>query len=187
MLTSFEEQLAKLPAPVRERVKLVHGDMRKVRVRRRFPLVIAPFNVVLHLYSRGDVEAFFGRVRAHLAPRGRFVFDFSVPQPEDLARDPARAYGAPRVRHPTTGQLTRYTEQFEYDPLRQTMLVRMRFAPEDGSAAWVVPLTHRQFFPREMEALLHYNGFTDLIWSKDFSDAGADSASDTLIVSCRAR
>jgi hypothetical protein len=63
----------------------------------------------------------------------------------------------------------------------------MRFRAERSPARWLVPLTHRQLFPREVEALLHYNGFTDLIWSKDFSDEPADGSADSLVVSSRVR
>jgi len=63
----------------------------------------------------------------------------------------------------------------------------MEFTPEDGSGSFTVPLTHRQFFPREMEALLHYNGFVDLAFSADFSDRPADRHTDSVVVSCRPR
>jgi SAM-dependent methyltransferase len=162
MLDDLETRLAKEPKQVRARVGFQH-------------------------YERSDVEQFFARVREHLAPDGRFVFDFSLPQPVDLARDPTKNYGAPRVRHPSTGQLCRYAERFEYDAFRQILLVRMEFSPEQGAESFVVPLTHRQFFPREMEALLHYNGFIDLTFTADFSDQPADRHADSVVVSCRAR
>ena len=161
--------------------------MRELSLGRRFALVIAPFNCILHLYDRSDVEAFFARVREHLAPDARFVFDFSVPAGEDLCRDPERSFGAPRIRHPSTGELVRYAERFEYDRLRQLLLVWMEFTPESGKKPWKVPLTHRQFFPREMEALLHYNGFTDIFFTADFSDHAADQYVDSIVVSCTAR
>lgn len=169
--------------PGAEALRLVHGDMREVRLRQRFELVIAPFNTVLHLYTRTDMERFLARVKAHLAPGGRFVFDFSVPRLSDLARDPDRFLGAPRFRYPGVPGLTRYAERFDYDPLAQTLLVEMRFSPEQGQA-WSTPLTHRQFFPREMEALLHYNGFQDQHWTADFTSQAPNAFSDSLIVSC---
>jgi SAM-dependent methyltransferase len=187
MLDDLQARLAKEPKQVRARVAFQHGDMRSLELGRRFPLVIAPFNCFLHLYERSDVEQFLARVRGHLAPEGRLVFDFSQPQPADLARDPAKTYGAPRVRHPSTDKLCRYAERFEYDSFRQVLLVRMEFTPEDGSESFMVPLTHRQFFPREVEALLHYNGFTDLTFTADFSDRPADRHTDSVLVSCRAR
>jgi hypothetical protein len=54
----------------------------------------------------------------------------------------------------------------------------------EGASSEVL-LTHRQFFPQELEALLHYNGFTDLRWSADFSDAQLSSRSDVAVVDCR--
>jgi SAM-dependent methyltransferase len=182
MLDALAAALAKRPPQVRERVRFHHADMRTFAAERRFPLVIVPFNGILHLYERASVEAFLARVRAHLAPGGRFVFDFSLPQPGDLARDPERWYGAPRIRHPTTGELVRYEERFEYDPIRQLLLVTMRFSPEQGEP-WTVPLTHRQYYPCEIEALLHYNGFIDLVFRADFGDQPADPSTDSLVVS----
>ena len=191
MLADLSKQLEKEPAAVQLRVQLVHGDMRRVRLKRRFPLVIAPFNTILHLYERKDVEDFFARVREHLTPRGRFVFDFSLPRPRDLVFDENRRYKAPRFRHPTTGELTHYSERFEYDVLRQILLVSMEFKAakaersRSGRGLTTTALTHRQFFPQEMEALLHYNGFSGLEWSADFSDDEPDQDADSLIVSGR--
>ena len=184
MLDSLDEQLEKLPKQLRSRVRTHQGDMREVKLGERFPLVIAPFNCVLHLYTRPDMEAFLARVREHLAPGGRFVFDFSVPHGEDLCRDPEQSFSAPRIRHPTTGELTRYAERFEYDRLRQLLLIHMDFKPEGPSKPWTVPLTHRQYFPREMEALLHYNGFSEIFFTGDFTDQPADQHVDSLVVSC---
>ncbi len=48
-----------------------------------------------------------------------------------------------------------------------------------------MPLTHRQFFPREVEALLHYNGFSDIFFTADFTDQPADQWVDSMVVSCR--
>jgi len=186
MLDDNARRLALEPPQVRARVKLHQGDMRSVRLERRFALVIAPFNTFLHLYDRRDVEAFLASVRSHLRPDGEFLFDFSIPQPADLARDPEHSYSAPNLVHPETGESVSYAERFEYDPLRQLLLVRLEFKPEAGSAAFTVPLTHRQFFPREIEALLHYNGFERILFSADFTDLAADRHVDSIVVSCRA-
>jgi SAM-dependent methyltransferase len=187
MLRGLGDRLAREKEEVRRRVSVVRGDMRSVKLARRFPLVIAPFNAVMHLYDRRDVERFFARVRQHLTARGRFVFDFLMPSPEDLDADPDRRYGAPRIRHPTAGKLVRYGERFEYDARRQVLWVRMEFEPEDGSRPWVVPLSHRQFFPQEMEALLHYNGFTNIELTAEFSGEPLTASTESIVVSCRAR
>jgi SAM-dependent methyltransferase len=186
MLAALERRFSRESESVRGRMHAVRGDMRTVRLGRRFPLVVAAFNTILHLIERRDFERFFEGVRRHLAPGGRFVFDFSVPHADYLGADPRRTYGAPRFRHPTSG-LVRYRERFEYDTFRQVLLMELHFLPESGAPPWVVPLTHRQLFPREVEALLHYNGFSDIQWTADFTDAAPEPGTDCLVVSCRAR
>ncbi len=185
MLAELARTLALQPHDVRRRVRACFGDMRTKKLHRRFPLVIAPFNVLLHLYTRVDVERFLARVREHLAPGGRFVMDLSVPMPEDLARDPLRPLRAPRFRHPSAG-VVRYQEFFDYDRARQILFVTMDMTPESNpSASFVVPLAHRQFFPREWEALLHYNGFAIEHLYGDFSRGPFDTNSDVMVVHAR--
>jgi hypothetical protein len=51
----------------------------------------------------------------------------------------------------------------------------------------VIPLSQRQFFPQELEALLHYNGFVvEHLWG-DFSRAPLTGESESQIVVARAR
>ncbi|MDP9150908.1 MAG: class I SAM-dependent methyltransferase [Myxococcota bacterium] len=186
MLEDLRERLAREPDEVRRRVKLVTGDMRRVRLDRRFPLVVCAFNTALHLYDRRDVERFLAGVRAHLAPRGRFLVDLSMPPLNDLARDPARPYNAPRFKHPSAGVMVKNREYFDYDPARQVLFVSMEFEPvgEPGKG-WATPLSHRQFFPQEWEALLHYNGFAVERVDGDF--LGGPLARDSEVMVWHAR
>lgn len=57
--------------------------------------------------------------------------------------------------------------------MSQVLRVTMHFEPVDPSSkAWSVLLTHRQYHPGEIEALLHYNGFILEAVHPDFQDAG---------------
>jgi hypothetical protein len=166
--------------------------MRKLRLRKRFPLVVCTFNTALHLYTRQDVEQFLARVRDHLAPGGTFVADLAVPSLYDLLREPSRLYHAPRFRHTTTGELVRYGERYDYDPIRQVCFVSMEFEPiaekrRPAGPAWVAPLAHRQFFPQEWEALLHYNGFEVDCVSGDFHGGPLERTSDVMVWHARRR
>lgn len=186
MLAGLAERLGREAPEVRRRVGAHEGDMRSLSLKRRYPLVICGFNTFLHLYERDDAERFLTRVRQHLAPGGRFVLDVSVPHPADLARDPNRAHRTPRFRHPSTGGVVRYAEYFDYDPVRQVLLVTMEFAPADGSRGWVVPLAHRQYFPAELGALLAYNGFEAEAVYGGFGGEPLVRESDTMVWVCRA-
>jgi len=191
MLSDLRARLVHEDDVVRSHVIVKRGDMRRARIGRRFALVFCPFNAFLHLYTRTDVEQFFARVRAHLAPRGRFVFDVSMPEPEELSRDPSRAYRTPRFRYPgengDPGALVQYAERFDYDKLRQVLFVAMEFSPVDGSEPWMTPLAHRQFYPQELEALLHYNGFEIETFLGDFQGTPVTKDSSTLLIHARAR
>ena len=78
MLERATARLAR--AGVADRVELVAGDMRTVERTERFPLVIAPFNALMHLYTLADQDAALTRVAAHLAPGGLFAFDLYAPR-----------------------------------------------------------------------------------------------------------
>jgi SAM-dependent methyltransferase len=184
MLDDLARRLVKESAATRAHVRFEHGDMRTLELGGRFSLAIVPFNGLLHLYETTDAEALFARAFEELEPGGVFVFDFSLPVPSDLARSPERWYRAPKLRHPSTGELVKYAERFEYDPIRQLLLIVMRFEPAKGEP-WTIPLTHRQFFPREVEALLRHAGFADIVFTADFSDHPADRFTDSVVVSCR--
>jgi SAM-dependent methyltransferase len=181
MVRDLRARLAREPADVRRRVRAVRGDMRAVRLGRRFPLVVCTFNTALHLYTRADVERFLARVREHLLPRGRFVVDMAMPHAADLARDGSKAFHAPRFRHPTTGTLVKNREYFDYDPVRQVLFVSMEFEPVGGGDGWMTPLAHRQFFPQEWEALLHYNGFRVERVEGDFQGGPLGRDSDVMV------
>ncbi len=72
-----EEMLAvarrKLPG-----VELVHADMTRVRLGRRFDIVLCLYDSINHLLRRAQWEAVFDRAREHLEPDGVFVFDLNT-------------------------------------------------------------------------------------------------------------
>lgn len=188
MLERAAARIAREPRAVQERLTLKQGDLRSVRLHQRFPLVVAPFNVFMHLYERRDVERALLTVKAHLAPRGRFIFDVMVPDAGALARDPNRVYRAPAIRWPSDGKRYRYGETFHYDPITQVQLVTMIFEdPNDPDNTFIAPLTHRQFFPVELEALLHYNGFTLEARFGDFDRGPLLPDSESQIIVARVR
>jgi SAM-dependent methyltransferase len=179
MLAELKRRRGKLP------ITIARGDMRTLKLKKKFPLVIAPFNGVLHLYTRGDVQNFFERVREHLAPGGSFICDLNVPSMVDLMRDPKRAYRTPAFVHPSAGRV-KYEETFDYDARSQVLTVHMRFFPTEGEPFEQI-LTHRQFFPKEWEALLHYNGLEITEQFGDFENGGFDKHSDVMVVVCKKR
>lgn len=69
-------------------VTLAHADMRELTLDRQFPLVIAPFNALMHAYTVRDQDQTLAGVRRHLAPGGTFAFDVYQPHlgPTEVVR-----------------------------------------------------------------------------------------------------
>ena len=82
--------------------------------------------------------------------------------------------------------MVRYTERFDYDKLRQILFVAMEFHPMGGGETWMTPLAHRQFYPAELEALLHYNGFAITEQFGDFFRTPLTKDASTVLLHCRA-
>ena len=188
MLAAGRARLAEDPPEVTARVRWVRGDLRSVRLRRRFPLVIAPFNTFMHLYQRRDLERALATARAHLRPRGRLVFDVMMPDLRALLQNPDRLYACGQLRHPTTGTRYRLREASHYDPLAQLRSVTMVLEPLASSdRALAVPLVQRQWFPAELEAALHHNGFELEERFGDFERGPAGERSEVQALVARVR
>lgn len=185
MLMALRERVKAEPKAVQRRVSVTRGDMRDVDLGATFRWVIAPFNTLLHLYTLEDVAGFFATAKRHLKPRGELLFDYATPRVRDLAVDPERWYKGGSLTEPVSGKRVRYAERFHYSPQRQVLSTWLHFAPLDGSDPWELLLTHRQFFPLEMRALLDLHGFARQEWSADFTDAPPSAYSDVLVVRCR--
>ncbi|HSC86732.1 MAG TPA: class I SAM-dependent methyltransferase [Polyangiaceae bacterium] len=182
MLDLLAERLGEVPAAVRARVRVVRGDMRTRRALGQFPLILATFNVVGHLQDLKDMQAFLARVREHLTDDGELVFDVPVPSPDELEADPDEPHRAPRFKHPTSGQWIRQTERFDYDAIRQVLTVDSEFQVEGRRDSLSVPLILRQWFPRELDALLTYEGFAQVRALADYTDQPALGDVDMLVM-----
>jgi SAM-dependent methyltransferase len=142
------------------RANVIHGDLREINLRRKFPLVLCAFNTFMHLYDRSDVEACLKVVRRHLRPGGAFAFDLMNPDLRWLSRDPDRRWARTKFRHPRTGEQMIYTTTLEWEGPLQIAFMRIYYAPANGSRREkVVRLAHRYFFPQELKEIFFYNGF----------------------------
>jgi SAM-dependent methyltransferase len=184
MLDALEARCTRLPAAVRERIQPVRGDLRDFALRRRFPLVIAAFNVLEHLYTRVELEACLRAVRRHLAPGGVFAFDVQLPDPGWLARDPERRWARTRFTHPTTGKRVFYSTSHDYDPVSQIAVIRLYYEPEHGGPENVVLLSQRKYFPAELEALVAHAGLRVVERHGDFRGGFLGPGSESQVLIC---
>jgi SAM-dependent methyltransferase len=183
MLARARERAAQLPRADQARLRLVQADLRSLQLKQRFALILAPFNLFMHMYTRVDLERALARVHAHLQPKGKLAFDVLMPDLGVLRRDPSRYYRCRPVFDPSDGQRYAYAERFAYDPHKQLQTVTMQFQRLDKpDEEHEIVLALRFYFPNELEALLHYNGFRVLSQRGDFAGDALDADSESQVV-----
>lgn len=153
----------------RVNVDLLHGDARKFCLKKRFKLVFMAFNSMQHLGRREDIEGLFSSVAAHLAPGGRFIFDVFNPDPRYLTRDTEELLPVAYYPDPAGGGKVLVNEQYSYDRAAQVSRLTWHYRREKDGKTVKKTLNLRCFFPEELLALVHYNGFRVLARYGDFA------------------
>jgi SAM-dependent methyltransferase len=167
------------------RVEWVQGDCRAFRLDRSFRLIFLAFNSLAHLHDRESFEGLAACVRAHLAPGGRFILDYFNPSLRLLTRDSEVRY--PVVDYPDPDGRGRVfvSENSAYDGAAQLNRIRWHFQTGDDPAERAEELDMRIYFPQELDALLHYNGFEVEAKYGDYDETPFRPSSPRQLVVCR--
>jgi SAM-dependent methyltransferase len=185
MLAKLRARVAALPQAVAKRITVVEGDLRSFELTGKFPLAIAVFNVLEHLYTRVEVDACMRSVARHLSPGGAFAFDVQLPDLAWLLRDPTKRWARTRFTDPTTGRAMFYSTNHDYDPIGQIALIRLYYEPVDGKGPTkIVKLSQRKFFPAELEALVAHAGLRMVDRYGDFAWRPLEESAESQVLVC---
>lgn len=183
MLKVARRKSAALPAVS---VNWVEADCRAFDLNQKFNFIFIAFNSMLHLLTRTCLESFFANVRRHLQPNGRFMIDIFNPSIQMLARDRTLVTKMMSLKHPLSGAAVQIDESIDYDSASQVNQVTWYFDIE-GQRPRTEHLKLRCFFPQEIDALLHYNGFEILEKMGDYEGSQFGRGSAKQILVCRLR
>jgi len=75
MLADAETRRLALPGEMRDRLTFSSGDVRHVRLGKRFDAVVSLFHVASYMTVNEDLDQLFETARIHLEPEGLFLFD----------------------------------------------------------------------------------------------------------------
>jgi SAM-dependent methyltransferase len=182
MLSLAEQKSAGKDLPV----AWTRGDMRAFDLGRRFPCIFVASNSFSHLYARTDIESCLGSVRRHLASPGRFVFDIFNPAPGLFLRQSEQRIPLIEYVDPRSGSRVEISKTVRYDSAAQisheTWFFRQAVTGEEQQNQ----LHLRMFFPQEIEALLHYNGFQIDQRYGDYQNALFAGSSNKQVIVCTA-
>lgn len=173
-----------------DRVELVNADMRSLALGRTFPLVIAPFNTLMHLYTLADQDAALAGVRAHLEHGGVFAFDLYVPRfgPMGVMRVEPYWTGFPSrdpAKQPVRNDL--FIVQEHDEPAQElTSTYYFDTVAADGILHRSVATLRQRYYTRfELERALVRAGFRLELYG-DFSKTRFDERSAVMVGLARA-
>jgi SAM-dependent methyltransferase len=189
MLDLLRRKLAQAPPEVQERVVPIEGDMRTFELEPSFPLVISPFRALLHNLTEDDQLACFARVREHLRPGGRFLFNVFHPSLEFMAQHAGALAGVWRwiaTFDRPDGSYVQRSEATRYDTVRRRVHAQLRF--EDYGPDGVLRRTflHRlelaYLYPTDIRRLLTQAGFRSVEIGGGFDGRPFQRDTDELVV-----
>jgi SAM-dependent methyltransferase len=155
-----------------ERVTWVDADMRTLALGVTYPLVIAPFNALMHLPTLADQDAALAHAALHVAPGGAFACDLFVPRfaaPAHVRVE--RAFAIP-------GADVLVWQQ--HDPVAQVIVTETRIDRCDAEGRLRRSgsrLVQRYFHRFELERALRGAGFTHVRTFGGFDRAPVSEAS----------
>jgi SAM-dependent methyltransferase len=179
MLGQARQKSAGLP------VHWIVGDMRHFHLALGFRLIFLTGNAFQALLTRPAQAAMLACVRTHLHEAGVLAFDTRNPRPAALrttsVEEPWWTYTDPQ------GHTVQVTGRQHYDHVSQIMhwTTFRRWQGGDAVETRVTRIATRYVFPQELEALLHYNGFTIVRQYGDWEGERLTAESPHIITVCQ--
>ena len=191
MLAEIARRLEAEPAAVRGRVTPVEGDMRRIDLGRRFPLVLVAMNTLQVLTEPEDRLACLRGVRAHLAEGGELVFDVALPDEQEIASSMGEERPGGTSRDPETGALLVHSAWYDrWEPGTGTLEFTLRVVerPPGGAPTREAVRRHRVhvFTPEEIAGLMAAAGLEPVSVAGDFDGSPLGPSSERQIHRCRA-
>ncbi|WP_232697833.1 class I SAM-dependent DNA methyltransferase [Brevibacillus daliensis] len=170
---------------VSEQITFIQGDMRSFQIDKKFSLIMIPFRSFLHLLYIQDQMKALKKIREHLAPNGKLVFNVFVPVISHLYEESENL----KLRSITpleNGEQVAMYDFTRYDHYQQLADVTRTYERLDTSGKMIERITGRftlrYIFPSELHHLLRLNGFKVVERFGNFQKASFGPDSKELIL-----
>ncbi|HOK65121.1 MAG TPA: class I SAM-dependent methyltransferase [Bacillota bacterium] len=146
----------------RGRISIVKDDITCFDLNKQFDLIIAPCNVICHLWQPGKLHDTLSCVKEHLKSSGTFILENSLPDIPYMVRtnDIVQVF---EFEHPLTGNTIVSRYKTRYDFLNQLKYDWIELEEYDDTGALLRDAlcedTMTYFFPRELRLMLDACGF----------------------------
>jgi len=171
-------------------LELIKGDMRNFSLDRSFNTILLPFNTMQRLIELKEYESLFSKVRQHLSKEGRFIFEIFNPDfdiiVDALNEDSEEESEVIDYENPYGEGKVQITEETDYDPTDHILDLHWYYYIDDELEA-VKDWNIRILFPKEIDAILRYNGFEVEKKYGDHDRSEFSTDSNTQIIVCKKR
>lgn len=168
-------------------VEWIHADVRNFDLEKQFSLIIFPINSIIHLTDLESIENCLSRVRKYLQPGGRFIIDIeNFLNHDNLEFLLSKTRNLFSVYEEPDGKGTVVvTYENELDWPEQIWNLKLFFRLTGQKKEILEEIKLRLYFPKELDMLLKYNGFTIENRFGDYNQTPFTSQSPRLILICR--
>ena len=158
MLDRARLRAVEIGPEVTGRVNLHEADIRSFSLDTRYRVILAPFNLLMHLHRDEDVLACLECAAKHLRDDGLLLLDVTNPRPELLVRHGPPGVPLRDIRY--RGVTYLQTEQHEYDEATKISQTTFVYEPRtEGAQPFVCRLRLRMYSPEDIDGLLEKAGF----------------------------
>ncbi len=165
-------------------VEWIRGDMRSFSLDKTFNLIFISFNSIHHILTLREMERVLSNIKDHLTTDGRFIVEFFNPDLDILNRNPGEKHNVVKYADPEGDDEIEILEKTHYEKANQLLHLTWIYKRTNGKIKkkrWTV----RVWFPKEVEALLHYNNFKMTHKYGDFDRSKFTNNSGQQIVVCK--
>jgi ubiquinone/menaquinone biosynthesis C-methylase UbiE len=157
----FSESMLAQARKKSDRVEWIQEDIRNFKLDRKFHCIISPYYSLNYCHTIEDIEAVFKNCKAHLSSEGKLIFDLiylSAQFLQDLFDEKGVRKTVRKFIDPQTQEEIEVKCEEEYSFTGQIHSEIMHYHFSNGKIV-SERLDHRIYFPKEIEAILKYNGF----------------------------
>lgn len=167
-------------------IELIVADGRTFELGKLFRMIYMTGNAFQALLARADQEMLLQNVRKHLLPDGIFVFDTRFPLLSELSSTSKEEEYWHSYKNPE-GQSVKVSGYHIYDGITQIAeyITFRRWQVNGQIKTRKTKIALRYTFPMEMEALLHYNGFSIEQLLGDWNGTPFNSIHEKMIYVCK--
>jgi ubiquinone/menaquinone biosynthesis C-methylase UbiE len=151
-------------------LSLKNANFSDFELKEKFNLIFGGFNSLHHLKILQDFEKLLTQVRKHLSPKGTFAFDLINPQ-SHLLEDQTKPILRERFYDENTSSTCEVWETSQYNSNTQSKTYAWKYRWENGREENQT-LTHRFFFPNEIQQLIQNSKFQILQHMGDLDGCG---------------